>query len=110
MLYMVLQLPLGIIYFTIIVTALTLSAAVTALPIAQVVIGQPIIRDFDYGYLHRAVGDAAGRGFGDPRLLRDALDREGHRVRARALGQDDAGGRSRCSAVPVVGAGQEVMA
>jgi uncharacterized membrane protein len=51
MLYMVLQLPLGIIYFTIIVTALALSAAVTALPIVQVVIGQPIIRDLNYGYL-----------------------------------------------------------
>jgi uncharacterized membrane protein len=51
MLYMLLQLPLGIIYFTIIVTALTLSAAVTALPILQVVLHQPIIRDLSSGYL-----------------------------------------------------------
>jgi uncharacterized membrane protein len=51
MLYMVLQLPLGIIYFTIMVTALSLSAAVTALPIAQVVLQQPIIRGLNYGYL-----------------------------------------------------------
>jgi uncharacterized membrane protein len=51
MLYMVLQLPLGIIYFTIMVTALSLSAAVTAIPIAQVVLQQPIIRGLNYGYL-----------------------------------------------------------
>ena len=51
MLYMVLQLPLGIIYFTIMVTALALSAAVIALPILQVVLKQPIIRDLNYGYL-----------------------------------------------------------
>jgi uncharacterized membrane protein len=51
MLYMVLQLPLGIIYFTIMVTSLALSAAIVALPLLQVALGQPIIRDFNYGYL-----------------------------------------------------------
>ena len=51
MLYMVLQLLLGIIYFTVIVTALTVSAAIIALPILQVVLDQPIIRGFEYGYL-----------------------------------------------------------
>lgn len=51
MLYMVLQLPLGIIYFTLMVTSLTLSAAVFALPIAQIVLKQPVIRGLEYGYL-----------------------------------------------------------
>ena len=51
MLYMILQLPLGIIYFTIIVTTLIVSAAVTALPILQIVMNQPILRDLNYGYL-----------------------------------------------------------
>jgi uncharacterized membrane protein len=50
MLYMVLQLPLGIIYFTVVVTALSMSAAVIALPIVQVVFGEPVIRTFEYGY------------------------------------------------------------
>jgi len=51
MLYMVLQLPLGIIYFTTVVTALSLSVATFALPIAQVVLDQPVIRGLNYGYL-----------------------------------------------------------
>jgi uncharacterized membrane protein len=51
MLYMVLQLPLGIIYFTIMVTSLAISAAIVALPILQVALGQPILRDLNYGYL-----------------------------------------------------------
>jgi hypothetical protein len=51
MLYMVLQLPLGIIYFTIMVTALSLSAAVVALPVLQIVLHQPILRNLNYGYL-----------------------------------------------------------
>ena len=51
MLYMVLQLPLGIIYFTTVVTALALSVATFALPIAQVMLEQPVIRGMDYGYL-----------------------------------------------------------
>ena len=51
MLYMVLQLPLGIIYFTTVVTALSVSAAVFALPIVQTIWGQPVIRSLEYGYL-----------------------------------------------------------
>jgi hypothetical protein len=51
MLYMVLQLPLGIIYFTVMVTALSVSAAFVAAPIAQMVLQQPVIRGFQYGYL-----------------------------------------------------------
>lgn len=51
MLYMVLQLPLGITYFTAVVTALSLSVATFALPIAQMVTDGPVIRGFSYGYL-----------------------------------------------------------
>jgi len=51
MLYMVLQLPLGITYFTVVVTALSLSVATFALPIAQIVLDQPVIRGLNYGYL-----------------------------------------------------------
>ena len=51
MLYMVLQLPLGIIYFTTMVTALSVSAAVFVAPIVQTIWGQPVIRNMDYGYL-----------------------------------------------------------
>ena len=51
MLYMVLQLPLGIVYFTTVVTALSLSVAVFALPIAQMVAGEAVIRGLNYGYL-----------------------------------------------------------
>jgi uncharacterized membrane protein len=50
MLYMVLQLPLGIIYFTTVVTALSVSAAVFIAPIAQTIWGQPVFRSFEYGY------------------------------------------------------------
>ncbi len=50
MLYMVLQLPLGIIYFTIVITAFSLSASVIALPIIQEVWNEPIIRTLDYAY------------------------------------------------------------
>jgi uncharacterized membrane protein len=51
MLYMVLQLPLGIVYFTVMVTALSLSAAIFALPIVQIVLNRPVIQNFQYGYL-----------------------------------------------------------
>lgn len=51
MLYMVLQLPLGIVYFTIMVTAITLSTSLIALPIAQVTLNTPIIRMGSFGYL-----------------------------------------------------------
>jgi hypothetical protein len=50
MLYMVLQLPLGIIYFTVMVTALSLSASVIAIPFLQMLTKEPIIRGFQYGY------------------------------------------------------------
>lgn len=51
MLYMVLQLPLGIIYFTVIVTALATSLGVFVAPIAQLVLGEPVFRTLEYGYL-----------------------------------------------------------
>jgi uncharacterized membrane protein len=50
MLYMVLQLPLGIVYFTAVVTALAVSAATFLVPIAQMLTSKPIITDFEYGY------------------------------------------------------------
>ena len=50
MLYMVLQLPLGIVYFTTVVTALSLSAATFLAPIVQAISGQPIAQGFEYGY------------------------------------------------------------
>jgi len=50
MLYMVLQLPLGITYFTIIVTSLAVSASVIALPFAQMLADGPLIRAGVYGY------------------------------------------------------------
>jgi uncharacterized membrane protein len=50
MLYMLLQLPIGILNFTIMVTALSISAATFLVPIAQTMTGQPIIRGFEYGY------------------------------------------------------------
>jgi len=51
MLYMVLQLPLGIIYFTTVVTALSLSVATFMLPIAQGLADGAVIRGINYGYL-----------------------------------------------------------
>lgn len=50
-LYMVLQLPLGIIYFTLVVTALSLSAAGVAYPIAQLFTDVPLIQFDTYGYM-----------------------------------------------------------
>ncbi len=50
MLYMVLQLPLGIIYFTIIITSLSLCVSSIALPFAQMVSDGPLIRAGVYGY------------------------------------------------------------
>jgi len=50
MLYMVLQLPLGIAYFTILVTSLSTSAAIIALPFAQSLADGPLIRTGVYGY------------------------------------------------------------
>jgi hypothetical protein len=50
MLYMLLQLPLGIAYFTLVVTGMALSASTIALPIVQTVINEPVIRTLEYGY------------------------------------------------------------
>lgn len=51
MLYMLLMLPLGIAYFTVVVTALSLSLATFAAPIAQWVLNAPVIRIAEWGYL-----------------------------------------------------------
>jgi uncharacterized membrane protein len=51
MLYMLLMLPLGIAYFTVVVTALSLSLATFAAPIAQWVAHAPVIRINEWGYL-----------------------------------------------------------
>lgn len=51
MLYMLLMLPLGITYFTVVVTALSVSLATFALPIAQWITNTPIIRINEWGYL-----------------------------------------------------------
>ena len=51
MLYMLLMLPLGITYFTIVVTALAVSLATFAAPIAQWVLNVPVIRTGEWGYL-----------------------------------------------------------
>lgn len=50
-LYMVLQLPLGIIYFTIVVTALSVSAAGVVYPIAQLFADYPLLQVDGYGYM-----------------------------------------------------------
>lgn len=50
-LYMVLQLPLGVIYFTIVVVALALSATGVVYPIAQLFTDYPFIQDASYGYI-----------------------------------------------------------
>jgi len=51
MLYMLLMLPLGITYFTIIVTALSISLATFAAPIVQWLAGAPVFRIGEWGYL-----------------------------------------------------------
>jgi len=50
MLYMVLQMPLGIIYFTVMVLALTLSAGAIAAPFVQMATNEPVFRGLTYGY------------------------------------------------------------
>ena len=50
MLYMVLQLPLGIIYFTLTVTGLAVSAGLIAAPLVQTVFDVPIARTYGYAY------------------------------------------------------------
>jgi uncharacterized membrane protein len=44
MLYMILQLPLGIVYFTVFVTLIAVSASLVALPLVQLVFHQPLFR------------------------------------------------------------------
>jgi len=51
MLYMLLMLPLGITYFTVIVTALSVSVATFVAPIAQWASNSPVIRFDGWGYL-----------------------------------------------------------
>lgn len=51
MLYMLLMLPLGVTYFTVVVTALSLSLATFAAPIVQWVANTPVIRVGEWGYL-----------------------------------------------------------
>lgn len=50
-LYMVLQFPLGIIYFTLVVTALAVSASVVAYPILQLFTDYPLVQWGGYGYM-----------------------------------------------------------
>jgi hypothetical protein len=50
MLYMLLMLPLGITYFTIVVTGLSVSLAMIAAPFLQSIFHQPFFRTFEYGY------------------------------------------------------------
>jgi uncharacterized membrane protein len=50
MLYMALMLPLGIAYFTVVVTALAVSLAAFAAPIVQWIANTPIIRTGQWGY------------------------------------------------------------
>lgn len=50
-LYMVLQLPLGIIYFTLVVTAIVLSAVGVVYPIAQLFTDYPMVQVGGYGYM-----------------------------------------------------------
>ena len=50
MLYMVLQLPLGIIYFTLTVTGVAVSAGLIAVPFVQMIFGTPIARTYGYAY------------------------------------------------------------
>lgn len=50
-LYMLLQLPLGVIYFTIVVTAVSLSASAVAYPIVQLFTDVPLVQINGYGYM-----------------------------------------------------------
>ncbi len=50
MLYMALMMPLGIAYFTVVVTALAMSVTVFAAPIVQWIVNTPIIRSGQWGY------------------------------------------------------------
>jgi len=50
LLYMLLMLPLGIIYFTVAVTLLSLSLALIVAPFVQLILREPVIHLFHYGY------------------------------------------------------------
>ncbi len=50
-LYMVLQFPLGLIYFTLVVMALSLSASAVAYPIVQLFTDYPLLQWGGYGYM-----------------------------------------------------------
>lgn len=50
MLYMLLQMPLGIIYFTLIVTGISLSATSIAAPFVQTLTNHPVMRTMNYDY------------------------------------------------------------
>ncbi len=51
LLYMVLQLPLGIIYFTLAVTAIAISTTFVAWPVAQLFTDYPLVQVGAYGYI-----------------------------------------------------------
>jgi len=50
MLYMVLQMPLGIVYVTLIAVVFSVSSALVCVPFLQVLSGEPVIRTMNYGY------------------------------------------------------------
>jgi len=50
MLYMLMQLPLGVVYFTAIVTGLSVSAALVAAPFVQGLTNEPVMRTLDSAY------------------------------------------------------------
>jgi uncharacterized membrane protein len=50
MLYMLLMLPIGITYFTVMVTGLSVSLALIAAPIAQWILNTPVLRGWEYGW------------------------------------------------------------
>ncbi|MCJ7605323.1 MAG: sensor domain-containing protein [Dehalococcoidales bacterium] len=52
MVYMILQLPLGIIYFTVIVTLVALSVSFIGRPLFELVFDIPVMGGWDNGYLH----------------------------------------------------------
>jgi len=50
MLYMLLMLPLGVTYFTVVVTGLATSLALVAAPFVQTITGEPVMRTLQYAY------------------------------------------------------------
>ncbi len=49
--YMVIQLPIGIIYFTVLVTFISISLSIMAVPVVQLVFNLPIFQSDGYGYM-----------------------------------------------------------